>query len=391
MKKIWPFSFYFWQYAGVAFMAPFAVLFYQQLGFSGTQIGLLAGLAPLVTLFGAPLWTGFADAARRHRLVMSLTLLGGSLAIFVFPFLSAFLPVLLVLVVANFFMAPVSSLADSATMAMLGSEKAMYGRVRMGGTFGFAIAAPVAGLLVQRFGIGMAFWGCALMYFLAFLTSQKFAHASAPEGHARLSLASGSRILLGNPRWLLFLAGALGGGIAMAVTNNYFFPYMKELGSNESTMGLALTVGTIGEVPVMFFGNHLLKKFKAYPLFILSLVITGLRLVLFYFAINPIQALFIQLLNGMAFPAMWLAGVAFTDEHAPAGMSATAQGIFGAVVFGIGTTIGGFLGGALLESIGARGMCLVFGLITLATVALVLLVSRFLPALPVEKAVPGSL
>ena len=381
MKKIWPFTFYFWQYAGVAFMAPFVVLYYQKIGFTGGQIGLLAGLYPLITLFSAPLWTGFADATRKHKLILGLTLLGGTLTVFVYPFLTAFLPILFLVVGSSFFLAPVSSLADSATMSMLGNEKEMYGRLRLGGTFGFAIAAPIAGQLVQGFGLKIAFWGCALMYFLALLTSLKLVHDTEqvhPLGNA--SLGKGSRELMSNPRWLLFLAGALGGGFAMAVTNNYFFPYMKELGANESTMGLALTLGTVCEVPVMFFGNRLLGYFKAYPLFIFSLVITGIRLVLLALAGNPIQALIIQPLNGLAFPAMWMAGVSYVDEYAPAGMSATAQGIFGAAVFGLGNALGGFIGGSLLESLGARGMCMVFGIVMLLIVAAVLLIGRLLPA-----------
>ena len=50
VKKAYPFTFYFLYFAALACLAPFVVLFYQQLGFSGAQIGLLAGMAPLITL-----------------------------------------------------------------------------------------------------------------------------------------------------------------------------------------------------------------------------------------------------------------------------------------------------------------------------------------------------
>ena len=61
MNKVWPFTFYFFLFAGIAFISPFLVLYYQELGFSGTQIGLLTGVSPLVTFFSATLWTGLAD------------------------------------------------------------------------------------------------------------------------------------------------------------------------------------------------------------------------------------------------------------------------------------------------------------------------------------------
>ena len=89
----------------------------------------------------------------------------------------------------------------------------------------------------------------------------------------------------------------------------------------------------------------------------------------------------------MIFPAMWVAGVAYADEHAPAGMKSTAQGLFGAMSFGFGAAIGGFLGGLLLESIGGRGMYLVFGLIILGGLALIEVIKRILPIEEVPQAV----
>jgi len=89
---------------------------------------------------------------------------------------------------------------------------------------------------------------------------------------------------------------------------------------------------------------------------------------------------FVQLLNGLTFPAMWVAGVSYAYENAPAGMGTTAQGIFSATVFGLGTAVGGFAGGLLLESVGGRGLHLVFGVVLLAVVAIVTLIQRRLPA-----------
>jgi PPP family 3-phenylpropionic acid transporter len=182
MRKIWPFTFYVMLFAGFAFVAPFIVLYYQSVGFTGTQIGLLTGLTPLVTLFSAPLWTSLADATRRHRLVMSLAILMGAITISAFPLFNTFAPVLLMAILFNAFFAPVSALADSATMFMLAGEKALYGRVRLGGTFGFGLAAWLAGVLVQDYGLRWAFWGCAALLGLAFFFSQTLAYSPLKTG-----------------------------------------------------------------------------------------------------------------------------------------------------------------------------------------------------------------
>jgi PPP family 3-phenylpropionic acid transporter len=376
LKGTWPFSFNFAVLGGYAFVIPFLVLYYQQSGFTGAQIGLLTGITPLITMLGASLWTALADATRRHRLVMGLALLAGASTAFAFPFFNTFAPILLLALLFFAFFAPVSSLADSATMYMLGEKKEMYGRVRLGGTLGFGLAAYLAGVLVQKYGLNLAFWGGTVLLLLALIISQKLVYR--PDS-VRESTWSGIGALLGNRGWILFLMLAFAGGVALAGNNTYLFPFLKGLGASESTMGLALTIGTISEIPVLYFGHHLVKRFKPFGLLMLAMVFTGIRLLAFAASNSPALVLVVQLTNGLAFPAMWIAGVAYADENAPVGLGATAQGMFGAMVFGFGTAVGGFAGGPLLESIGGRGTYLVFGSAVLTIAAVVSLLKRHLP------------
>jgi len=143
---------------------------------------------------------------RRHRLIMSLALLVGVVMMLLFPLLNAFAPVLLVSVLFNAFFAPVSSFADSATMVMLAGEEEMYGRIRLGGTIGYGLTAPIVGMLVQNHDLKWAFWGCAALFLLAFIVSQKLVYSQVKaDDPARRSV----RVLLANPRWLLFLSLAV--------------------------------------------------------------------------------------------------------------------------------------------------------------------------------------
>jgi MFS transporter, PPP family, 3-phenylpropionic acid transporter len=376
IKLIRPFLFYVLLYAAYASAMPYIVVYYQGLGFSGSQIGVLTGLSPLITFFGAPLWTRLADSTRRHRLIMSLTMLAGIAAVTVMPLLRAFAPILVTALSMSFFLAPASSFGDNSTMHTLGDRKALYGRIRIGGSIGFALAAPIVGYVIQIEGLRIAFWIAAGLYFLAMLVSWNFDHGVRDDQPAA---SGGVAALLSNPRWLVFLGIAFAGGLAMTASNNYLFPLMTQLGAKTSLMGFALSVGTFLEYPVLFFGNHLIRWFKPFGLYIFAMVLTAVRLLLFGWNTSPDLILLIQLLNGLSFAAMWMAGVAFAHEHAPAGLTTTAQGLFAAMVFGIGSATGGFIGGPLLETVGGRGLFLAYGIVVSVFVAAGAVLYRLLP------------
>lgn len=383
MKKVWPFSFYFLFYAAMASFMPFVVLFYQQLGFNGVQIGLLTGLPPLITLFVGPFLTGVADSTRRHNLIMGAGLLGAAVFIFSISQFTSFAVIFLLVLAFNVSLAPVGSLGDSATMSMLGEERAMYGRVRLGGTFGWGIFAQVAGILFYRFGLGILFYVFTAIMLVNFFVSRRLSFGKQ-EGH---ETARGSVwTFLTNRRWVIFLASSFFGGLGSISVASYLSPYLAELGANGSQIGFAFTVATLTEIPVFFFGDRLVKRFTSHGLFLIALVLIAVRSVFFGLVNTVFLAILVQAVGGLFFPAMWSAGVAYAYENAPAHLKSTAQGVFGAASFGIGSAVGGLVCGVLLESLGGRGMFMVLGIIMLAGLALIEGLKRLFPEKGLVKA-----
>ncbi|HJQ15313.1 MAG TPA: major facilitator superfamily domain-containing protein 6 [Anaerolineales bacterium] len=376
MKKIWPFTFYVVYFAALSSLMPYLVLFYQARSFSGAQIGLLTGIPPLVTLVAAPFWTGLADSKHWHKRIMGLGILVAVIVSFLLPSLSGFLFVFALIILYNTFISPVASLADSATMNMLGEERSMYGRIRLGGTIGWGVFAPIAGILVQRYGLHAAFWSFSVLMLVNLLISPRFVHGAHEQTDSN---QGGIRTLLTSRRWIHFLFLAFLGGIGSFSVAAYLFPYMAELGANESTMGIASSIATLTELVVFFFGNRLVKKFGSHGLLVLALVMSGLRSVLYSLISTPSMVLVLQAFGGTIFPALWLAGVSYADEHAPLRLKSSAQGLFGAMTFGVGSATAGFLGGLLLETIGGRGMFLLLGIIVLVGLVMAEGIRRVFP------------
>ena len=110
---IFPSMYYFLYYGAISILFPFLALFYQSQGLTGSQIGLLAAISPIISFFGAPLWTGAADASHRHKLVAILSITGVVIITFIFPGIASFGGLLLMISLYAFFGAPTGSLVDS--------------------------------------------------------------------------------------------------------------------------------------------------------------------------------------------------------------------------------------------------------------------------------------
>lgn len=368
-----PAAFYFLIYAAISFIFPFLTLFYQSVGLTGGQIGLLAGLSPLVSLASGPFWTGTADATRRHKLILAVTMAGAVGTALLLARQTHFGWLFALICLFAFLSAPIFSLVDSATLSMLGERRARYGRIRIWGTVGWGVMAPVAGELIERFGLQWSFWGYAILLTAGLVIALNIPFQRIPAGG---SFRGGMRALLTDRRWMLFLAMVFFSGIGMSSINNYLFIYLNGLGANEGLMGLALTVSTLSELPVMFFGDRLLRRFGARGTLCLAMAVIGLRLLLYSVTELPGLVLLIQLLHGLTFPAIYLAGVSYADQSAPPGVKATAQGMFGSALMGFGAAAGGFLGGLLLQKLGAAGMYRVIGLVVLGALASFALLER---------------
>jgi PPP family 3-phenylpropionic acid transporter len=372
-----PSAYYFLFYGAYSVLLPFLAIFYKSQGLTGGQIGLLLSISPIIAFFGAPLWTGAADASHRHKLAAMLSMLGVVGTCLIIPGIASFGGLLLMISLYAFFGAPTVALVDSAVLAQLGDHKERYGRVRLWGTVGYGVIAPFAGTLIGRLGLQWAFWGYAILMVggLLLITQIPFRQSRSTG-----PFWGGMRILFANRPWMLFLVMVFIAGIGNATINNYLFIYMQSLGASNTLMGFALTVSTLSEIPAMFFSDRLLRRFGARGMLIIAMTTIGLRLIGYSLTTQPWVVLVIQLCHGLTFAAIYTAGVHFADQVASPGMKATAQGMFNGTLMGFGAAAGGLLGGILLDSFSPGGMYGFIGILVLVgLIAFLLVERRFFP------------
>jgi MFS transporter, PPP family, 3-phenylpropionic acid transporter len=342
-----PKAIYFFIFAAIASLFPFLLIYYEELGLSGTQIGILTALNPLVTVIAAPLWGAVADATQRYKQLLLVMMAGCLVAVFLLNQATQFVWLLVVTALFAFFAGSVMPLIDSSVMAGL-EHKERYGKLRLWGTIGFGVTSPVVGFITERAGLSWAFY-----FYLLFFAITTALVVFFPVSRAPLRKPLGTGLLeFKNKTWLMFLLTIFIGGFGLAVAGNYYLLHLKNLGGTQTYVGLSLTFATLGEVPFMLFGYRLLKRYPAKILLVAALFFIILRLVAYALAQAPWHFLFIQLMHGPTFALIWIAGISYADTLSPPELKATGQSLFATTLSGLGGTLGGFSGGLLYEAVG---------------------------------------
>ena len=351
---------YFCYYAAMASLLPFIALYYRQVGLSGSQIGLLTAISPMVALVAAPAWGGLADRTQRHRLLLTVAI-GGAMLMMLLVSQAGSLLVLAALVTAYaWFSSPIMPLVDNSVLALLGSRKSDYGKQRLWGAVGWGLAAAVSGTLIDRFGLDAGFAGFLVLMGAGLAASRTMRIAEAGIGQ---QFWRGIGLLAANRRWVAFIVIVFVAGIGSGVVNNFLFLYLSDLGASKSLMGWSLFVATLSEIPIFFFSSRLLQRYGAPGVLMIALGANVIRLAAYALMPAAWVVLPIHLLHGFAFSAMWVAGVSYAGDLAPAGMGATAQGLFSGVNMGLGAAAGALMGGFLYDTAGPHAM---FGWIAVA-------------------------
>ena len=345
--------YYFTFLAAASCLLPILSLYYEQRGLSGEQIGFLASIPPLMTLFGASIWGGLADATGLQKRLVTIAMLGVTLSAGGILLSVSFTWLFVSVLIYSFFFAPLFPLSDNSILGLLRSEPHRYGRIRLWGSIGWGITAPLIGAVVESRGLAWGFYGfISIMLIGAAISLRLPASATA----MRINYRKGLTSLFRDRRWPIFLGVIFIGGIGLAVVDNYLFLYLKSMQASNTLMGLALTFAVLSEIVIFYFMDRILTRWGVRRILITALVLYVIRLLLLSLVHTPWMVLLLQLMHGPTYALMWAAGVAHAKGFAPAGMAATAQGLLSSAYSGLGAVAGAILGGFLYEHVGPHLM-----------------------------------
>lgn len=348
------------------FFPYFALYLRENAGLSGTEVGLVLAIAPLIGMIAQPFWGYIADrTGARSRLLAYLTL-GTALGYLGLGIAEGFWPI----VVAAFLMAIVGTavfpLMTSVSLAILrDAGRHAFGNVRVWGTVGYFILILVFPWILQWYrttgralagapgvsqpGLGVMFPVCAALVLLA----AGIAFFLPRTGAVSWRAARGDwRELLHNRPFIGLLLFSFSAHFLMHGSMWLFPLFVRSRGGDLETIRNLWILMLIFEIPLVLLTGSGLKRLGARGLLVVGVVAGGLRWFLSAAASDAGLLFAVQALHGVTVVGLNLGSPLYLDAVAPEKLRSTAQGILSMVGAGLAGVASNLAAGWLMDRAG---------------------------------------
>lgn len=352
---------YFLLFFGVGVWVPYFPLWLHDLGYSGWQVGLACGLQPVVRGSSAIAYAYVADRWRiRHRLIVA-TALAGTVAFVPVLFLQRFDAILWVLALVALLHGPLVPMVDAAVMDDLPALGGDYGRLRLWGSIGFIVGAWGSAPIVHATSSAVV----PLLLLLAFVP--------LPLALAQLPSSQRGHAMHFQAPWRLLtrpLAVFLGAGFLLQAScgawSALYALHTESLGFPDTVPGLTFGFVVVVEVLVLYWGRPMLERFSPAPMLLVILLVNAVRWALTAVATREVVVIALQIGHVFSFTAFHLAALVLLNRMVPPENATGGQALYALVTFGLGSSAGQLLAGALVGRLGTAG---VFGFEALVAAA----------------------
>lgn len=364
--------YYFTYFAGLGVMLPYFNLYFEDMGMSGLQIGILSAIIPAGKILFATAWAYGADRAGARR---GVTITACVLSAAAIPLLLAargFAGLALGCAALAIFDAPRLPLAEATTQELVHRDRVEYGRLRGWGSIGFILSSLAMGAALSKMPtrtVILAAFAWTLLNAAASAGLPVVPHdAARPRTSLRASLRRGGVIV--------FLAGCLLAQASHGAYYAFFSIHLERSGYGSGAIGAFWALGVIAEVGIMFYTRRLLGAVAPATLLVVCALLTATRWGMLSAGATPLWLAAAQVLHAFSFGAFHIAAVTQTHRLFAEDLRASGQALYSALTYGAGTVAGSFASGLLFDRVGPWRTFAVSALIALAGAAMMLVFRR---------------
>jgi len=359
-------------FATAGIYLPYFPLYLDHLGFSGTEIGAVVAIQPILRHVGS-LTFGWAADRWHARHAMAVGTAAIAVAWFV-PLLwvDGFASMIAVMIGISLFHGPLISAIDATVMDHLDGLGGDYGRLRLWGSVAFIVAAGSSALAVAEWSIAVI---PVLFLLPATLLPGALSRLPRTQSASHRRAVAPWRLL--NPPLAAFLACVMLMHMSSGAWGGFFGIHTTRLGLPSWVPGLTWGLAVAAEVVLFRLGHRVLAIMTPARLVALAVGVTIVRWVGTALATEPAVLIPLQVGHAFTFSALHLAAMRLLTRLVPPESSTSGQALYGLTGFGIGGSVGLWMAGLLLGPLGTSGLFLFSaGIATLALVPAAILVRR---------------
>ena len=368
--------FWFTFFGALGIFFPYYSLYLKEnAGLSGTQLGLVLSVTPLVGIVAQPFWGQVADRTGARSLLVAFLAMVAAAGFVLLGLAQGFALILLAAVFLAFFSTPVIPLSVSVALAAFRfSGPHAYGFARSWGTVGFlasVLVFPVALDHVQQWrglspapggpsepGLGIMFLGTAAIVLL----SSSLALALPREGIVSQRAGRGEwRVLLRRGPMRRMLVFAFSAYLFVTGPMGLLPVYVRAQGGTLETVQNMWILMLVVEVPLILLTGTGLKRIGARGLLAAGVLAGGVRWTVCGLTANPYWIYPVQMLHGVMVTGLMMGGPLYVDRVAPGRLRSTAQGMVAMVGLGLGGIASNTAAGWILDHMGANAPYLIGG------------------------------
>jgi len=358
------------------------------LGFSPAQQSWILNAFPISAIIGMFFSTQYADRHFSAEKFMAFSHLVGGVAILGLAFTRSFAPFCFLMFVHCLLYVPTISIANSIAFTHIKDPQKEFGLIRMGGTIGWILAAwPFTFIFVDWAKVrgtntqGFVDWlGTVLS---TPLTGEAFQHA-VPWTYIVAAIASfvlagfsltlphtppkkvetgADRFawleafkLLKHPFVLVLWLVTIIDAFALYSYFNWTAVFLRAeppagVGVKGNWIMPVMSIGQVAEILTMAILGATLKRLGWRTTMIIGILGHVARFAVYSWVPTPAAVITVQLLHGICYAFFFATVYIFVDEYFPKDVRSSAQGLFNAVILGLGSLLANSICPALMQNV----------------------------------------
>ena len=349
------------------------------LGFSGSQIGMILGLAGSIGAILAPFIAGqIADRYFSTERILSFLVVLGGLVKWYTATQTDYTSWLVLSILYSILYMPTLALSNSITFAHISDQENDFPKIRVWGTLGWISASWAFPMIWLQTDLNLQLMPPFLVGTEVPQVTNRLADALKFSGIISICYGAFCFVLPNTPpkkdaidqmafkkafglfRFSSFTVLVVA-SLAISIIHQIYFlqtgPFLSSIGIPDSQIGPAMTIGQFAEILTMAFLGYFLKNIGFKKVITIGISAYCIRYAIFGSEFLPVWIIVIsQAFHGFCYAFFFAAAYIYVDKLADEDVRHSAQTVFGIIILGGGPVIGGWLSGFLQSANTANGI-----------------------------------